>query len=103
MLVLTRKKNEELVIGENIVVTVVDIHGGTVRLGINAPKSVTIHRQEVYEKLKANPQNFISRMPVPAVSRLQSLSGVEVYVLDLVQAGSGRMFQLAAFHSITAG
>jgi len=57
MLVLTRKKNEELVIGENIVVIVVDVRGGTVRLGINAPKSVSIHRQEVYEKIKQSRQD----------------------------------------------
>ena len=57
MLVLSRKKNEELVIGENIVVIVVDVRGGTVRLGINAPKSVSIHRQEVYEKIKQSRQD----------------------------------------------
>ena len=52
MLVLTRKKNQEIVVGENIVVMVVDIQGNTVRLGIDAPKDVTVHRREVYEKIK---------------------------------------------------
>ncbi len=52
MLVLSRKKNESLVINDNIVVTVVQIFGDKVRLGIEAPKEVTVHRREVYDKLK---------------------------------------------------
>lgn len=52
MLVLTRKKNESVVIGENIVVMVVQIRGDKVRLGIDAPKEVSVHRREVYEAIK---------------------------------------------------
>jgi carbon storage regulator len=52
MLVLTRKKNESIVIAENIVVTVIDIRRDRVRLGIAAPKEVAVNRQEVYEKIK---------------------------------------------------
>ncbi len=52
MLVLSRKKNESIVIDETIVITVVDIRGDKVRLGIEAPKDVPIHRNEVYEALK---------------------------------------------------
>jgi carbon storage regulator len=52
MLVLSRKRNECIVIDGNIVVTVVDIRGDKVRLGIEAPKDVPIHRSEVYEALK---------------------------------------------------
>jgi carbon storage regulator len=52
MLVLTRKKNETIVIGENIVVMVIDIRGDKVRLGIDAPKEVSVHRHEVYEAIK---------------------------------------------------
>lgn len=51
MLVLSRKRNESIVIDENIVITVVDIRGDKVRLGIQAPKDVSIHRSEVYEAL----------------------------------------------------
>jgi carbon storage regulator len=51
MLVLSRKKNESIIINDNIVVTVVEIRGDKVRLGIVAPKSVTVHRQEVYEAI----------------------------------------------------
>ncbi len=52
MLVLSRKRNEQIVIAENIVITVVDIRGDKVRLGIEAPKSVPVHRQEVYEAIR---------------------------------------------------
>lgn len=53
MLVLSRKKNESIVIDERIVITVVEIRGDKVRLGIEAPRDVAIHRQEVYDALKA--------------------------------------------------
>ncbi len=52
MLVLSRKKNESIVIGENIIVTVVEVRGDKVRLGVDAPKGVSVHRQEVYEAIK---------------------------------------------------
>ncbi len=52
MLVLRRKKNESIIIDDNIVVTIVDIEGDKVRLGFEAPKEVTIHRQEVSEAIK---------------------------------------------------
>ena len=52
MLVLTRKQNEQIVIDENIVVTVVSIRGDKVRFGIQAPKEVPVHRREVYEAMK---------------------------------------------------
>ena len=52
MLVLSRKKNESIVIGEDIVVMVVDIRRDKVRLGIEAPKEVSVHRHEIYEAIK---------------------------------------------------
>lgn len=53
MLILSRAKNEEIVIGGNIVVTVVGIGGGDVRLGITAPKDVSVNRREVQVKIDA--------------------------------------------------
>jgi carbon storage regulator len=50
MLVLTRKDGEEIVIGDNIRIKIVDIHGGKVRIGITAPKDVAVDRQEIHEK-----------------------------------------------------
>ena len=52
MLVLSRQRDESIMIGDNIVITVVDIRGDKVRLGIDAPKEVPVHRQEVYEAIK---------------------------------------------------
>ena len=49
MLVLTRKRNESIVINDVIRITVVDIRGDKVRLGIDAPRDIQVHRQEVYE------------------------------------------------------
>lgn len=53
MLVLSRKKNESIIISDTITVTVIEIRGDKVRLGIEAPKDVTVHRQEVYEAIHA--------------------------------------------------
>ena len=52
MLVLSRKKNESIVIDDRIVITVVEIRGDKVRLGIQAPRDVPVHRQEVFESLQ---------------------------------------------------
>jgi len=51
MLVLTRRKDESIMVGENIEVTIVDIRGNKVRLGITAPKSISVHRKEVYNAI----------------------------------------------------
>ena len=59
MLVLSRKKNEAIKINDNITIVVVEIRGDKVRLGINAPKDVPVHRQEVYEAIQAeNPKTI---------------------------------------------
>jgi carbon storage regulator len=52
MLVLSRQRDETIMIGDDIEVTVVDIRGDKVRLGITAPKSIAVHRKEVYEAIK---------------------------------------------------
>ena len=61
MLVLTRKKNESIVIRDDIVVTVVEIRHDRVRLGIEAPKTVAIHRREVYERIKGSEDSSDAR------------------------------------------
>jgi carbon storage regulator len=52
MLVLSRQRDESIIIGDNIVITIVDIRGDKVRLGIEAPKEVPVHRQEVYDAIQ---------------------------------------------------
>jgi carbon storage regulator len=54
MLVLSRKKNESIVINNDITIVVVDIRGDKVRLGVEAPKEVPVHRQEVFDLIKQN-------------------------------------------------
>ncbi len=51
MLVLSRRLNESIVVGNDIVITVLEIRGDQVRIGIDAPRSVTVHRQEIYAEL----------------------------------------------------
>ena len=51
MLVLSRRKNESIVINDNIIVVVVDVRGDKVRLGVKAPSDVTVHRKEVYDAI----------------------------------------------------
>ena len=52
MLVLSRHRDESIMIGDDVVVTIVDIRGDKVRLGIEAPNDIPVHRQEVYEAIK---------------------------------------------------
>ena len=52
MLVLTRKKGQSLMIGHDVEISIIDIQGDQVRLGINAPRAVSIHRKEVFEEIK---------------------------------------------------
>lgn len=61
MLVLSRKKGQSIVIGDNIEITVVEIQGDMVRLGINAPREVTVHRQEVFEQIAAENQQAMQQ------------------------------------------
>ena len=56
MLVLSRHREEQIVIGDNVVITVVDIRGDKVRLGIDAPKEIPVHRREVYEAIQRGEQ-----------------------------------------------
>ncbi len=52
MLVLSRQRDESIIIGDNIVITIVDIRGDKVKLGIEAPREISVHRQEVYEAIQ---------------------------------------------------
>lgn len=55
MLVLSRKQNESIYVGDNIKITVVEIAPGKIRLGIEAPKDVPVHRKEVYDAIHGQP------------------------------------------------
>ncbi len=69
MLVLTRKSDEKITIGDDIVVSVLEIRGSQVKLGIEAPKGVAVHRSEIYEKIQD-----------------ENLSAADVIAADFVEA-----------------
>lgn len=63
MLVLSRKRHEQLVIGDSIIITVVEIRGDKVRLAIEAPREVPVHRREVFEALRRADQRESTPCP----------------------------------------
>jgi carbon storage regulator len=69
MLVLSRQRDETIMIGDNIEVTVVDIRGDKVRLGINAPKEISVHRKEVYDAIRRENREAAQMKP-------EDLSGI---------------------------
>ena len=56
MLILTRKANETLTVGNEVAVTILGVKGNQVRIGVNAPKEVPVHREEVYNRIKDEQQ-----------------------------------------------
>lgn len=75
MLALTRKIGERIVIGDNIILTIVDIKGDSIRLGIDAPKEVKIYRGEIYDAIVA--ENQQSARPVD-LAKMDMLKGIKL-------------------------
>ena len=71
MLVLSRQRDETIMIGDNIEMTVVDIKADKVRIGIKAPSSVPVHRKEVYDAIRRENENsaHLGRSDVPSLAR----------------------------------
>lgn len=57
MLILTRRVGETLMIGDDVTVTVLGVKGNQVRVGVNAPKDVAVHREEIYERIQKEQEN----------------------------------------------
>jgi carbon storage regulator len=78
MLVLSRKKNESIIINNDVIVTVVEIRGDKVRLGIVAPKEVPVHRQEVFEAIHGKSPSSAAPTPVVVHNKPVDPSGQAV-------------------------
>jgi carbon storage regulator len=79
VLVLTRRGGESVMVGDEVVITVLDVRGDVVRLGIKAPRSITVHREEIYRELQAANRAAAS----PSESAVRTLA-------DLIQTGGKR-------------
>jgi carbon storage regulator len=66
MLILTRRVGETVMIGNEVTVTVLGVKGNQVRIGVNAPKDVAVHREEIYERIKRE-EDIDGRSPGPVV------------------------------------
>ena len=66
MLILTRRVGETVMIGDDVTITVLGVKGNQVRVGINAPKTVAVHREEIYERIKREQQSEVGEKPKAA-------------------------------------
>lgn len=84
MLVLTRRANQSIMIGDDIVVTVLDVRGDQVRIGIKAPRSVDVHREEVFIALQRDAQRDASASGDAAGDDAGDAAGDDVIDLERV-------------------
>ncbi|TCL64800.1 carbon storage regulator CsrA [Hydrogenispora ethanolica] len=71
MLVLTRKLNESIMVGDDVKITIVDVKGDQVKLGITAPREVAVHREEVYREIQK--ENQLAALSQPNLEKLDRL------------------------------
>ena len=76
MLVLSRQRDETIMIGDDVEITIVDIRGDKVRLGINAPRHIQVHRKEVYDAIKRENQQAAKLTPHDVSEIIESDAGM---------------------------
>ena len=95
MLVLSRRKDETIMIGDNVEITIVDVRGDTVRLGIQAPRHVSVHRKEIYDAIQA--ENIAAaKESIPDQTAVGGLG-------QLLKAGDSQGVSSSAFGKLSGG
>ena len=72
MLILTRRVGETLMIGDDVTVTVLGVKGNQVRIGVNAPKEITVHREEIYERIQREKETQTREVGAPLPSNREN-------------------------------
>lgn len=85
MLVLSRTRDQTIMIGDDVEVTVVDIRGDKVRLGINAPRTVSVHRKEIYDAVKRENQNAARMRPQDVVNPAAHGNGSDPFIRAAIE------------------
>jgi carbon storage regulator len=76
VLVLSRRKDETIMIGDEVEITIVDVKGDTVRVGINAPRKVSVHRKEIYLAIQAENIAAVNEQAVPKPTAVAGLAAL---------------------------
>jgi len=82
MLVLTRKKGQKLIINDNIEITILETRGESVKIGINAPRDVTIFREEIYEEIKKANEQSQQELITADIDQLLGIQGLKKDISD---------------------
>ncbi|HBQ25206.1 MAG TPA: carbon storage regulator [Syntrophomonas sp.] len=75
MLILSRRKGESIIIGDNIEISVVDVQGDIIKIGIDAPRTISVHRKEIYDEIQR--ANLEATQHLPTVEQLKKLQEKE--------------------------